>query len=207
MVDGVPVVSPLSADIVRDVDAMDSYASSQARFYFGSETELVDLTKSIRGDVALSSTSTLQSDRRVRVSAGVNGMVADCIGVAFSTSFPVLVNDETAKLAGTRKGYFVIRRLDAEYGYAVPMILTGRPLESPSGGQLGLSLSFTQSPQGVPVGGTPVETGNDLDATESRPGYIVNVDGESITKADSSTAVPSSGFGIAGAPIIGEAVE
>ena len=207
MVDGVPVVSPLSADIVRDVDVVESYKMSQTKFYFGNDTELIDLSPSVRGDIALNSTSTLQGDRRVRVSTGINGMVADCIGVTFNTSFPVLVNDDTAKLAGTRTGVFVIHREDALYAYAIPMILTGRPLNSPSGGILGMNLSFTQALTSVPVGNTPTGAGNNLDATTSNRGYIVDVTGESITAVSASTAVPTGGFGVAGPAIIGEAVQ
>ena len=209
MVDGVPVAAPLSVEIPRPFDAPKSYLTSQCDFYFGNEDGLVALQTndraSLQSDLVLTSANVL-SEVKAKLVAGVNGMARDVIEVGFSVGVTVLIDDETAKLATLREGVFVIRRRDANYGYAIPASLDTRPLESPSQGVNTLALNFTQSVPGVPVGGVPVTAGNNLDATAAQPGYVVDPTALSVTAVIAATPITGDAFGIHGVPILGEGV-
>ena len=203
--DGASVKGTLASAIVRPTVAQKSYASSMCDFYFGNEDFLVNLRPDLRGDVVLTSSSNIVRDRRDETE-GIDGMTADCIGVGFTMGFPLALSEDSDKIQMGVEGIFVVRRRDAEYGYAIPCWVPSEPVTSPAAGVVTKAVSLSQLPNGAPVGGEPSTSGT-LTIPSGVEGYIVDVSGETVERVTEDTAVPASGgFGISGAPILGEAL-
>ena len=129
-VDGNPVVEPLSSAIVRPTEAVSSFLTSQCDFYFGTTSQIATLNGALRGDVSLASSTTVVRDR-ANITAGVDNMTADGIGVGFTVSATLVLTTESRSLLSLSEGIFVVHRRDANYAYGIPCWIQARPLSSP----------------------------------------------------------------------------
>ena len=207
-VDGKPARAPLPAALDRPTEAERSYLMSQCEFWFGTNaTLLARLTNSLRGDFALGCNATITRDK-VRSSTGSNGITADGIKVELTASTTVVLDAETDKLASMVAGILVIHRVDADWGYAIPAWISARPVTSPGEGVITMAVTFNQLTAGSPINSQPTPGGDALDVpADGGEGYIVDPNGGILTRVTADTPVPAGGFGFAGLPIAGEAVQ
>ena len=205
-IDGTPVVGTTTSAIPRVTDAVESYKTSECDFYFGNAGLLINFRPELRSDVVLSSTSNIVRDR-ADITPDIDGMTADCIGVGFSISATFALSENTDKLSVGTRGIFVVRRKDANYGYAIPCWIASEPVTSAAAGVVTKAVSFSQLPAGVPVGSSIAGEGS-LSVPVGNEGNIVDVTGSTINRVRAGDHnVPADGFAVQGAPILGEAVK
>ena len=201
--DGEPVRTTLNADVaVPATFPTPAFKVTQCDFLFGTATVKADLLSEMTGSLSFTPTLTTFR-RRILSSADRVGLTAQNASVGFAISGTFNLGPETAKVLQQRVGNFVIRRKDANFGYAMPVGVTGRPITSGADATaVTLSLTFTQLAPGFPVGSVPITAAGALAVPAGENAYVVGANG--ITRHDANTNVPANGFAIVGLPMAGE---
>lgn len=185
----------------------ESYKTGECDFYFGGSDFLIPLREDISGAVALTGSAIVLQRRRLVADATHAYMTADGLSCSFAVSIPVFDSALQDKLYGDdrkRQGFFVIRRKDAEWVYAMPAVLPTLAEEYPSADAITKTLDFSQAPGGNMVMGAPRAAGN-VPVAAGQELYIVDIAGNRITRNTANAAVPANGFGVVGVPHRAEA--
>ena len=177
-----------------------SYKLSQTYLYFGTDTEILDLRQALDGPFGLAGVTSI--DRRRTLTATRGGITADGISAGFTASCTLRSGTEARKLRATREGRLVIARLDAQYGYGIPVIVTATPITSPAGGALTMAVSFTQHIMGDAIAG-PLDTEGSFAVSSGEQAYVVDP-GSGITVVTTGGTVPNGGVVVIGTPVIAE---
>ena len=179
-----------------------SYQEGMVRWFFGTASELVELTDTSQGGSVTCTAQQVSTNRRT--GTGVQVAASDVVAKGLSATLTILLTDTASdaysELAALEEGVFFCARTDADYAYAFPAVLADLSYSAPSTSAATASLTFSQAPGGAAVAGVLRSSGS-LTVASGQQGYIVDTTGTDITAVTANGTVPTSGFGVAGPPL------
>ena len=178
----------------------DSYRATQADFCVGTSSAKADLIGSLDGPLVL--TGTVETDRRrVIGSGGTIGLTADGVNCGFTATASLRYTSESKKLLSMVDAVCVIRRRDADWAYAVPVVVSAVPVTSAAGAIVSIALTLTQSAEGGAVSGKPATSGSQS-LTSGQEGYVVSAG--KVERRTATFTVAANSWAVSGDPIVAE---
>jgi len=182
---------------------VNSYQEQAVRYFFGNKTDLIELTDVSQGGSVTCTTEIVTTNRRTGVQA-VQSVARDATSKGLSATVAIVLTDTASgvisQLIGMDSGILLVARTDADYAYGFPASVADLSQNAPVGGAATASLVFVQSPGGSAVAG-PLLTSGNATVPSGQEGYIVDTAGTDVTRVTSTTAVPSKGLAVVGAPL------
>ena len=177
-----------------------SYKTSNCDFYYGGPGFLINLGDIMAGPLVLTGRTLI--DRRRNRGIGRRGVTADGVSAGFVTSLTVRAGPAARMIRANPVGVLAIIRHDANYSYAVPMVVSALPTASPSRSALTVTLAFGQAAGTGAVAATPVTAGN-YAVGAGEEAYVVNPN-SGIVHSTAGGAAPAGGFVVVGSPLVAE---
>ena len=193
-VDGDITVGNAGTDNRRPL-GLSAYKAQRCEIYWGG----LLLNPAWQGALQVQGSVATGRSRVQRIGQGPIGVTADVTRCGFTASIGLRLGPELAAVLDSPDDSLVIRRRDANYGIALPLVVRSIAEAIPINGVMTQALQFGPSAGQLPVDAVPVASTTTL--TVGQVGYSVNP-GTGVTYKDTtgSLAVATGGFAVIGSP-------